>query len=184
MHHHYAVISIGSGAGGGTLGVMLDEKIPRKSPGIRCRTCDGHPCVINAKADAQVCCIEPALEYPNVTLMTDAKITRLMTSHSDREVTTVLVERFGNTRELSADLVMVAAGAINSAALLLRSTNEVRPHGLANDSGVVSRHYICHTNPVLMALSKCEKPRICPPLGEGRGEGNSTIELSDGIRAA
>src|SRR6478736_5751283 len=52
------------------LGVMLDEKNARKSICIRCSTCDGHPCLINAKADAQVCCVEPALEFPNVTLMT------------------------------------------------------------------------------------------------------------------
>jgi choline dehydrogenase-like flavoprotein len=103
------------------LGVMLDEQNPRKSPCIRCSTCDGHPCLINAKADAHVCCVEPALEYPNVTLMTDAKVMRLMTNPSGREITSVMVERHGEMLELSADIVVAACGAINSAALLLRS---------------------------------------------------------------
>ena len=43
------------------LGVRLDEG-SRKSPCIRCATCDGHPCLVNAKADAQVCAVDPALD--------------------------------------------------------------------------------------------------------------------------
>ncbi|MEP6669026.1 MAG: GMC family oxidoreductase [Chthoniobacter sp.] len=142
------------------LGVMLDESDPRRSPCIRCNTCDGFPCLINAKADAQVCAVDPALECPNVTLMTEAKVTRLETSASGREVTGVLVERRGTTERYSAEIVIVAGGAINSAALLLRSANDRHPQGLANGSGVVGRHYMGHTNSVLMALSKCENPTI------------------------
>jgi len=142
------------------LGVMLDERNPRKSPCIRCSTCDGHPCLINAKADAQTCCVDPALEFPNVTLMTDAKVTRLETTPSGREVRRVIVERYGERLELSADIVVVSCGAINSAALLLRSANDKHPHGLANGSGVVGRHYMGHVNSVLMAISKCPNPTV------------------------
>src|SRR5262249_9050347 len=53
------------------LGIMLDEGNPRKSRCIRCETCDGHPCLVHAKSDAQVICVDPALDrYPNVNLMT------------------------------------------------------------------------------------------------------------------
>ncbi len=142
------------------LGVMLDEKNPRKSPCIRCSTCDGHPCLINAKADAQVCCVDPALEYPNVTLMTDALVSRLETGPSGREVTVVHVERNGEKLALSADIVVVSCGAINSAALLLRSANDKHPLGLANGSDVVGRHYMGHVNSVLMAISKCPNPTV------------------------
>jgi len=142
------------------LGVMLDESNPRRSPCIRCSTCDGHPCLINAKADAQTCCVEPALEYPNVTLMTEARVTRLKTSATGREITSVVVERAGEVLELTADIVVAACGAINSAALLLRSADDRHPHGLANGSGVVGRHYMGHTNGVLMALSKCPNPTV------------------------
>ncbi len=142
------------------LGVMLNESDPHRSPCIRCNTCDGFPCLVNAKADAQVCCVDPALERTNVTLMTEAKVSRLETSASGREVTGVVVERHGATETYSADFVVVAAGAINSAALLLRSANDRHPDGLANGSGVVGRHYMGHTNSVLMALSKCENPTI------------------------
>lgn len=142
------------------LGVMLDEKNPRRSKCIRCATCDGFPCLVSAKADAQVVGVDAALEYPNVTLMTGAYVERLETGASGREVTGVVVKR-GNAREtLRADVVVVSCGAINSAALLLRSANDKHPNGLANGSGVVGRHYMGHVNSVLMAISKCPNPTI------------------------
>ncbi len=142
------------------LGVMLDEGNPRKSPCIRCSTCDGHPCLINAKADAQTCCVDPALEFPNVTLMTDTKVLRLETNWSGREIDYIVADRHGELIELEADIVVAACGAINSAALLLRSASDRHPNGLANGSDVVGRHYMGHVNSVLMALSNCPNPTI------------------------
>ena len=142
------------------LGVMLDETNPRKSRCIRCATCDGHPCLVSAKSDAQVVCVDPALEHPNVTLVTNAHVTRLETSASGREVTHIVVERQGTPETYAADVVVVACGAINSAALLLRSANDRHPRGLANGSDVVGRHYMGHVNSVLMALSKCPNPTV------------------------
>jgi choline dehydrogenase-like flavoprotein len=142
------------------LGILLDEQNPRRSPCIRCATCDGHPCLVSAKADAQVLCVDRALEHPNVTLLTGARVTRLETDAAGRSVTHVLVERNGEREEYAADVVVVSAGAINSAALLLRSANEKHPSGLANGSGVVGRHYMSHLNSVLMAISKCPNPTV------------------------
>src|SRR6185436_15893281 len=62
------------------VGIMRDERNPHASRCIRCNTCDGYPCLLNAKADAQVICVDPALEHPNVTLLTDAYVSRLETS--------------------------------------------------------------------------------------------------------
>jgi choline dehydrogenase-like flavoprotein len=142
------------------LGVMLDEKDRARSRCIRCNTCDGFPCLVNAKADAQICCVEPALAHPNVTVLTEAKVNRLQTNGSGRAVTAVEVERNGSREIYSADIVIVSAGAINSAALLLRSANDKHPRGLANGSGVVGRHYMGHVNSVLMAISKCPNPTV------------------------
>jgi choline dehydrogenase-like flavoprotein len=142
------------------LGVMLDEQHPHTSRCIRCDTCDGFPCLLYAKSDAQVCCVDPALQYPNVTLRTNAYVSRLATSASGREVTAVHVEHNGTRATYTANLVVASCGAINSAALLLRSANDKHPHGLANRSGVVGRHYMGHTNSVLMALSKCPNPTM------------------------
>jgi choline dehydrogenase-like flavoprotein len=142
------------------LGVMLDEKNRSKSTCIRCATCDGHPCLVNAKSDAQVLCVDPALEHPNVSLLTNAYVSRLETSPSGREVKKVVVQRNGATEEYSADIVVVSCGAINSAALLLRSANDRHPRGLANSSDVVGRHYMGHVNSVLMAIAMCPNPTV------------------------
>ena len=141
------------------LGVMLNESDPH-SPCIRCNTCDGYPCLVCAKSDAQVVCLDPALQCPNLTLLTDAYVTRLDTDSSGRTVTKIVVKRNDLTEYYTADIVVVACGAINSAALLLRSANDKHPRGMANSSDVVGRHYMGHVNSVLMAVSKCANPTI------------------------
>jgi choline dehydrogenase-like flavoprotein len=140
------------------VGVMLDEDDPRTSRCIRCDTCDGFPCLLGAKADAQVVCVDPALAHPNVTLVTGAYVDRLVTSASGREVTEIRVVRHGEPMTFSADVVVVSCGAINSAALLLRSASERHPRGLANGSDVVGRHYMCHLNTLFLALSRHPNP--------------------------
>ena len=142
------------------LGIMLDERDPQASRCIRCETCDGFPCLLHAKSDAQVICVEPALAHPNVTLLTNATVARLETGPSGREITGVVVERHGETMRYSADIVVAACGAINSAALLLRSANDRHPNGLANGSGVVGRHYMGHVNSVLLAISTTPNPTV------------------------
>lgn len=142
------------------VGIMLDESNPHQSRCIRCSTCDGYPCLVNAKADAQTVCVDPALEYPNVTIMTNAFVSRLLTDDSGRRVTQVEVELDGEIISYSADIVVVSAGAINSAALMLRSANDRHPNGLANGSDQVGRNYMAHINSVLVALSRCENPTV------------------------
>ena len=142
------------------LGVMLDERQPQASRCIRCNSCDGFACLVQAKSDAQVVCVDPALTHPNVSLLTGAYVARLETSASGREVTRVVVSHHGREETLSADIVVVSCGAINSAALLLRSANNRHPNGLANGSDVVGRHYMGHTNSVLLAISKVPNPTV------------------------
>src|SRR5262245_8622640 len=88
------------------LGIMLDEQSPQHSRCIRCSTCDGHPCLVQAKSDAQVVCVDRALEHPNVTLLTGARATRLETDASGRSVSRVVVERNGEREEYAADVVV------------------------------------------------------------------------------
>jgi choline dehydrogenase-like flavoprotein len=128
------------------VGIMLDEEKPRDSACIRCATCDGFPCLVQAKADAQVVCVTPALRHPNVTLLTGAFVERIETNPTGGTVTEVVVQRDGHVERYRSDIVVVAGGAINSAALLLRSANSAHPEGIANQSGVVGRNYMCHNN--------------------------------------
>lgn len=145
------------------LGVLLDEQDGKPTHSSRCIRCDrydGFPCLVNGKADAQVLCVEPALEHPNVQLLTHAYVKRLETSDSGREITAVHVERDGEAEQYSADIVVVSCGAINSAALLLRSASDKHPNGLANSSGVVGRHYMRHNNSAVLAISKQPNPTV------------------------
>ena len=143
------------------LGIMLDESDPHKSRCIRCETCDGFPCLVHAKSDAQVICVDPALAHPNVTLLTNAKVTRLRDQRvgprgDGRRRRSATAPR----RLFSADIVVSSCGAINSAALLLRSATDRHPNGLANGSDVVGRHYMGHVNSVLLAISKSPNPTV------------------------
>ncbi len=142
------------------LGIRLDEAQRSRSLCIRCPTCDGFPCLVGAKADAHTMCVEPSLARPNVTLLTNAFVSRLETNPSGTSVASVMVERDGTKESYSADIVAVSAGAINSAALLLRSANDKHPNGLVNSSDVVGRHYMGHVNSVVLAVSKCPNPTI------------------------
>ncbi len=142
------------------LGVQLDERNLQKSKCIRCETCDGFPCLVNAKSDAQTCGVDPALEHSNVSLITDAFVKRLETSGTGREVTGVVVQRNGIEERYRGGVVVVSGGAINSAALLLRSANDKHRNGLANGSDAVGRHYMGHINSVQMAISKCPNPTV------------------------
>ena len=138
------------------LGILLDEKNGRATPTstcIRCDAFDGFPCLLNGKADAQVMCVDPALAaYPNITLLTNAYVSRLETDASGRSVQTVHVTRDGQEEEYSADIVVAACGALSTALLLLRSKSETHPNGLANGSDQVGRNYMRHNQSVLMAL--------------------------------
>src|SRR5437899_10107040 len=137
---------------------MLDEKNPQKSRCIRCNTCDGFACLVGAKSDAQVVCIDEAIKHSNVSLLTNSLVKRLETDSSGREIKGVLVERNGSLETYSADIVVVSCGAINSALLLLRSANDKHPKGLANGSDVVGRHYMRHNNSAFMAISRAPNP--------------------------
>ncbi len=139
------------------LGILLDEKDGKPTPTstcIRCNAFDGFPCLLNGKADAQVMCVDPALAvHPNLTLLTNAYVERLETDPSGRTVTGVQVLREGQQERYSADIVVVACGALSSALLLLRSASAAHPDGLANGSGQVGRNYMRHNQSVLMAFT-------------------------------
>jgi choline dehydrogenase-like flavoprotein len=109
-----------------------------------CNTCNSFVCRIHAKSDADVIGIRPIAGRPNVTLWTNACATRLVTDPSGRRIDGVDVERNGGVERVSAPVVIVACGAVNSAALLLRSANDKHPGGIANSSGLVGRRYMAH----------------------------------------
>ncbi|HET7174043.1 MAG TPA: GMC family oxidoreductase [Nocardioidaceae bacterium] len=130
------------------------------SPCIRCDRVDGFPCLVDGKADAEVVAVRPALAaHPNLTLLTRTTARRLVTDAGGRTVSVVLATGpDGEQRTFGGDIVVLSAGSILSAALLLRSADDAHPHGLANGSDVVGRYYLRHNNVALMAVSKDPNP--------------------------
>jgi choline dehydrogenase-like flavoprotein len=149
-------------------GILLDEQNRPYSTCIRCATCDGFPCLVHAKSDAEVICVRPALaQYStNVTLLTNAQVVKLNTSPSGREVTEVVVERSRGPDQpkvqetYQGGIVVVSCGAVNSARLLLLSANDKHPQGLANGSGQVGRNYMFHNSRAVLAVSTEENDTI------------------------
>jgi choline dehydrogenase-like flavoprotein len=119
---------------------------------IRCKTCDGFPCKVLAKADADVCAVRPALENSSIQLWTKTYARRLLTSPNGKQVIAAELEQNGAVFQVKAGLFVVACGGVNSAALLLRSENSAHPNGLANSSGLVGRNYMVHNSSALMAV--------------------------------
>lgn len=134
--------------------IMLNEQNPPQSRCIRCQTCDGFPCLVQAKADAEMVGMRPALESSNVTLLTNAKALKLNTNAAGSSVTSVEVDVAGQKTTFTAGIIVVSCGAANSAKLLLLSANNQHPKGLANGSDQVGRHYMFHNSQAVLALSK------------------------------
>ena len=111
---------------------------------VLCNTCNSFACKVHAKSESEVCCVRPALEQPNVTLWTNAYAKRLITNAAGDKIVAVEVERNGDALRIESSLFIVSCGAVNSAALLLRSTSDTHPAGLANSSGLVGRRYMAH----------------------------------------
>ena len=151
------------------LGLKRDDADPLASKCIRCDTCDGYPCAVHAKSDADINCIRQIMHLPNVTLMTNSRVTRLITNASGTAVEAVEVihsgaarsnqidspatSEKGSTATYRAGLFAVCAGAINSAVILLASANDKYPNGLANSSDQVGRNFMYHQADALLALS-------------------------------
>jgi choline dehydrogenase-like flavoprotein len=111
---------------------------------VLCDTCNSFACKIHAKSEADVCCVRPAIRRSNVTLWTNACAQRLLTDSSGRKIQAVEIEHNGEVVRVAAPVVVVSCGAVNSAALLLRSASDKHRNGLANSSGLVGRRYMAH----------------------------------------
>ena len=142
------------------LGLKRNAADPLASKCVRCDTCDGYPCLVHAKSDADINCIRQIMHLPNVTLMTNSRVTRLLTNCSGTAVTAVEVvhsgsddaSKDGTPATYRAGFFAVCAGAINSAVILLASANDKHPTGLANRSDQVGRNFMYHQADALLAL--------------------------------
>ena len=134
---------------------------PGEDNGCRlCNTCNSFPCRIDMKSDAEVCGVQPAIRHPNVDMWTNAFARRLITDPDGARVTAVDVQLNGETRRVGASQFVVSCGAVNSAALLLRSANDAHRDGLANSSGLVGRRYMAHLATMMQGFHPLRKNEI------------------------
>jgi choline dehydrogenase-like flavoprotein len=124
---------------------------------VLCNTCNSFACKVHAKSEADVCCIRPAMERPNVDLWTNAYVRRLLTNATGNIVEAVEVDIDSEMVRVEASVVVVSCGAVNSAALLLRSANDKHPRGLANSSGLVGRRYMAHLATMMQGFHPLRK---------------------------
>ncbi|HUD38247.1 MAG TPA: GMC family oxidoreductase [Streptosporangiaceae bacterium] len=134
-------------------GVLLDEANRPASACIRCAWSDGYPCLVHAKSDAEVIAVRPALDQPNVTMLTNSEVIRLVADSSGGAIAEVVVRRDGQEEHYAADIVVLAAGAVNTAKILLASATGAHPDGLANGSGQVGRNFMFHNSKAVAALA-------------------------------
>ncbi len=137
LHPSFAAMAVDRREGGGCL---------------RCGTCDGFPCRVGAKGDAERNALRPALGTGHARLIDRTRVTRLVTDRSNRRVVEAMAERDGEQVRLRGRSFILSAGAVNSAALLLASADDRHPHGLANSSGLVGRNYMVHNATFLVAI--------------------------------
>ena len=135
-------------------GILLDEADRASSTCIRCTWCDGYPCLVHAKADAETIAVRPLLDLPNVTLLVDAEVLQLETDATGRTVTGSSCRATAPRRCTRPTSSWSPPGPSNRAKLLLRSANDHHPNGLANGSDQVGRNYMFHNCKAVVALSK------------------------------
>ena len=133
-------------------------------PGGRCRKgspCDGFPCMVRAKGDAENRVLRPLLlkKTENLSLITEARVLRLNTADDGTRVRSALYEKRGSRYEIEGSVFVLSAGALNSDLILLDSRDRFHPDGLANSSGLIGRNYMCHNNTVLSAFHPFRRNR-------------------------
>jgi choline dehydrogenase-like flavoprotein len=139
-----------------------------------CSLCSGYLCDRACKGNSARNCVQPAVSEYGAHLLTECRVVRL---DADRtQVRQVICEHASGGLSLKAKVVVLAAGAMVTPALLLNSQSVEWPRGLANGSDLVGRNLMRH----LMDLIQVWPHRgfkITAPYGEV-GQ-NKEIGLND-----
>ncbi|NBD14043.1 MULTISPECIES: GMC oxidoreductase [Corallococcus] len=113
---------------------------------VLCSTCDGYYCHRDAKMDAEVAALRPALKTGRVELCTGTECLKVLTTPDGRRATGVLLRRGSEEVVVHADVVVVSAGVKESPLLLWRSRSDVHPNGIGNAGGALGRYLAGHTS--------------------------------------
>lgn len=128
-------------------GMNLDTLEDRR----RATANDGSPSEDGTKSDAENRAIRPALQSGSVKLLTDTVVEKLITDTTGKRI--IAAETTGGlARRVEANQFVLAAGAVNSAVLLLNSSSAAHPDDLGNSSGLLGRNYMQHVTSSFIAI--------------------------------
>jgi choline dehydrogenase-like flavoprotein len=120
---------------------------------VSCGLCSGFGCPINARGDALVSWLNPAVLTGRVRVIARAFAYKVETTKDGRRATGVrYVNAEGRRRGLRADVVVLAGSPINTARLLLMSASSAHPGGLGNRSDQVGRNMMFHNFTLAAAI--------------------------------
>ena len=122
-----------------------------------CTDCLGRKCPRPCKMDGRSAGVEPALATGTARLLADCTVEELIEEKG--RITAVRVRTGGQEHRLHAEIVVLAAGALHSPGLLLRST-KAHPEGCANSSGWVGRGLMFHLSEMLALWPKRGSPAV------------------------
>jgi len=128
---------------------------------VLCSTCDGYYCQLDAKMDAEVAALRPALKFPNVELVTKTECVRVLTSPDGKRATGVVLRQGFEERVVRARFVAVCGGVSASPLLLRRSESSAHPEGLGNATGCLGRYLTAHSTGFLFPVLG---RNVIPPL--------------------
>jgi choline dehydrogenase-like flavoprotein len=124
---------------------------------VLCATCDGYYCRLDAKMDAEIACIRPALATGNVQLATNTACLRVLLSADGKRAIGVRLRSGSVESTVHADIVVVSAGVMDTPPLLRRSRTSAHPEGIGNYYGCLGR-YLCGHSVAMMVIVMGLKP--------------------------
>ncbi len=119
---------------------------------VLCTTCDAYYCPYDAKMDAEIAALRPALATGNLTIATQTECLRVLTNEAGTKASGVVLRHEGKEYTLQAETIVVAAGIPESALLLRRSRMAAHPAGLGNNGGALGRYYSGHSVGMMFVL--------------------------------
>ena len=120
---------------------------------IRCATCDGFVCKIDAKSDAESCALRAALATGKVKIITKSRVEKIILNKENNKVSHLLVVGENGDFEVTGKRFVISAGAVNSAALLLKSN-------VGNSSGLVGKNFMMHINSHIAAFNPFKRNNL------------------------
>jgi choline dehydrogenase-like flavoprotein len=137
-----------------------------------CGLCSGFGCPINARGDALVSWLNPAMRSGRVRVIARAFAYRVETTRDGRRARAVrYIDRKGRRRRIAGDVIVLAGSPINTARLMLMSANTAHPNGLGNGSDQVGRNMMFHNLSLAGAI-------LTDDVHPTRGQSNS-LQLDD-----